>query len=430
MYKYIIKGGNKLHGETYVSGSKNASLPILAATIISGKTTKLYNVPDIEDVKITLEILRKLGCKVKKEKNKITINSKDAYKTMIPDDLMRKLRSSVIIVGAILSRFGIANFSYPGGCDIGARPIDLHLQSFGKIGVKINENSRYIECKCDKIESKIIELDFPSVGATENLILASVLGEHEIIINNAAKEPEIVDLSIFLNRMGAKVYGAGSNVIKIIGVKNLKNVSYKIMPDRIEAGTLLIAGAITGGVVKINNVIPEHIGPLLSKLGEAGCKIKTTNNSIFLSVNKRLNAVDIKTMPYPGFPTDLQPQFSTLLTISKGTSIVTENIFENRFKFMQEIQRMGAKATIHGKTMVIKGVKKLHSAEVESTDLRGGASLVLAGLVAKGETTVSKLEYLLRGYENFDKKLNDLGANIIRLKESNQGEIGKKEKGE
>ena len=431
MYKYIIKGGNKLHGETYVSGSKNASLPILAATIISGKTTKLYNVPDIEDVRITIEILRKLGCKVKKEKNRIIINSKDATKTVIPDELMRKLRSSVIIVGAILSRFGVANFSYPGGCDIGARPIDLHLQNFARIGIKINENSRYIECKCDKIESKIIELDFPSVGATENLILASVLGEHEIVINNAAKEPEIVDLANFLNKMGAKVYGAGSNIIKIVGVKKLKDVSYKIMSDRIEAGTLLIAGAITGGIVKVNNVIPDHIGPLLNKLSEAGCEIKTTNNTVSLVANKRLNAVDIKTMPYPGFPTDLQPQFSTLMCLSRGTSIITENIFENRFKFMQEIQRMGAKATVHGKAMVIKGVRKLHSADVESTDLRGGASLVLAGLAAKGVTTVGKLEYLLRGYENFDKKLIDLGANIIRIEENEiTKDYYKKEKGE
>ena len=290
----------------------------------------------------------------------------------------------------------------------------MHLQNFARIGIKINENSRYIECKCDKIESKIIDLDFPSVGATENIILASILGEHEIIINNAAKEPEIEDLAKFLNKMGAKIYGAGSNVIKIIGVKNLKDVSHKIMPDRIEAGTLLIAGAITNGIIKVSNVIPEHISPLLNKLCEAGCEIKTTKNTISLRSNKRLNSVDIKTMPYPGFPTDLQPQFSTLMTLSKGTSIITENIFENRFKFMQEIQRMGAKATVHGKTMVIKGVRKLHAADVESTDLRGGASLVLAGLVAKGTTTVGKLEYLLRGYENFDRKLNELGANITR----------------
>ncbi len=290
----------------------------------------------------------------------------------------------------------------------------MHLENFKKIGIKIDQNSRYIECKCDKIDSKNIELDFPSVGATENLILATILGEHEITINNAAKEPEIVDLAIMLNRMGAKVYGAGSNIIKVVGVKELKSVSYKIMPDRIEAGTLLIAGAITGGMIKVNNVVPDHISPILGKLEEMGCEIKTTKNSISLFANKKLKSVDIKTMPYPGFPTDLQPLFSTLLTISKGTAIVTENIFENRFKFMQEIQRMGAKITIEGKTMIIKGVKKLHGADVECTDLRGGASLVLAGLAAKGITRVSKLGYLLRGYQDLDKKLNELGANITR----------------
>ncbi len=283
-----------------------------------------------------------------------------------------------------------------------------------KIGVKINENSSYIECKCDKIITKNIQLDFPSVGATENIILASVLGNHEITINNSAMEPEIIDLANFLNRAGAKIYGAGTNTIKIKGVEKLKEVSYKIMPDRIEAGTFLVAGAITGGSVKINKVIPDHIAPVIAKLRECGCEIITDKNSIYLSAGKRLKAIDIKTTPYPGFPTDLQPIVSTLLTVCKGTSIITENIFENRYKFIQEIKRMGAKATIEGKTLIIKGVRKLHPAELESTDLRGGASLVLAGLSAKGKTKVKKLEYLLRGYEDFDKKLMLLGADIIR----------------
>lgn len=414
MYNYIINGGKKLHGEVTISGSKNASLPILAATIISGKTTKLYNVPNIEDVRTTIKILEYLGCKIKKDRNKLIINTKDMKKTTIPDELMRKLRSSVIIAGAILTRFKNVEFSYPGGCDIGARPIDLHLENFKKIGVKINENSSYIECKCDKIITKNIQLDFPSVGATENLILASVLGKHEITINNSAMEPEIVDLANFLNRAGAKIYGAGTNIIKIKGVEKLKEVSYKIMPDRIEAGTFLIAGAITGGTIKINEVNPEHIAPVIAKLKECGCEIITDKKSIYLSAGKKLKSVDIKTMPYPGFPTDLQPIFSTLLTVCKGTSIITENIFENRFKFIQEVKRMGAKATIEGKTLVIKGVRRLHSAEVESTDLRGGSALVLAGLSAKGKTKVKKLEYLLRGYEDFDKKLKLLGADIIR----------------
>lgn len=397
-----------------MSGSKNASLPILAGSILSGKTTKLYNVPNIEDVKTTLKILENLGCKVKKDKNKIIINSENLNKNTIPDDLMRKLRSSVIISGAILGRCKEVAFSYPGGCEIGSRPIDLHLNSFKKLGIKIEENSGNIYCKCDKIKDVQIHLDFPSVGATENIILASVLGNHEITINNSAMEPEIIDLANFLNRAGAKIYGAGTNTIKIKGVEKLKEVSYKIMPDRIEAGTFLVAGAITGGSVKINKVIPDHIAPVIAKLRECGCEIITDKNSIYLSAGKRLKAIDIKTTPYPGFPTDLQPIVSTLLTVCKGTSIITENIFENRYKFIQEIKRMGAKATIEGKTLIIKGVRKLHPAELESTDLRGGASLVLAGLSAKGKTKVKKLEYLLRGYEDFDKKLMLLGADIIR----------------
>ncbi len=414
MYKFVIKGGTKLDGETYVSGSKNASLPILAATIISGKTSKLYNVPEIEDVKTTLKILEELGCKVKKDKNKVIINSKDMNKTKISDELMRKLRSSVIIAGAIIARFKEVQFSYPGGCDIGARPIDLHLKNFRKIGIKIDENTSYIDCKCDKIDTKIIDLDFPSVGATENLILATVLGNHEITITNAAMEPEIVDLANFLNRMGAKVWGAGTNTIKIKGVQTLKEASYTIMPDRIEAGTLLIAAAMTKGRIKLNKVNPEHISPLLHKLVECGCRIIEDRNCIYLYADKNLVSTEIKTMPYPGFPTDLQPLFSTFLTTCKGTSIVTENIFENRFKFMQEIKRMGGKVNIEGKTLIIKGGKKLHGADVESTDLRGGAALVLAGLTAKGITKVDNVKYILRGYENLDKKLNSLGAKITR----------------
>ena len=414
MSRYIIKGGIKLSGEVSVSGSKNASLPILAASILNSKKVKLYNVPNISDVKTTFEILESLGCTIVKEDNYIIINSEDMNGTVIPDELMRKLRSSVILVGAILSRFKKASFSHPGGCDIGTRPIDLHLKNFEKIGIKIKENSRYIECICDRIDSKIIELDFPSVGATENLILASVLGEHEIIINNSAMEPEIVDLANFLNKMGAKIYGAGTNIIKITGVKKLKEISYTIMPDRIEAGTFLVAGAITGGSIKINNVNIKHLGPVISKLKECGCKILSDANSLYINGNRDLTAVDIKTMPYPGFPTDLQPIFSTFLTICNGTSVVTENIFENRFKYMQEIKRMGANVKFEGSSMIISGVRRLHSANLVGTDLRGTAAMVLAALNADGISKVSRLEYLYRGYEKFNEKLSQLGANITR----------------
>ena len=414
MSSYIIEGGKKLQGEVKISGSKNASLPIIAASILNGKRTTLYNVPNIEDTKTTLEILKVLGCKVKIANNKIQIDSSGIKTHEIPDKLMRELRSSVILAGALVARFKNATFSYPGGCDIGARPIDLHLDGFRKLGIQIEEDGGYIRCHTDKIIGNDIHLDFPSVGATENIMLAAVLAEGETVIQNAALEPEIVDLQNMLNKMGAKIEGAGTKIIHITGVKHLKELSYNIMPDRIEAGTLLCTAAITGGSVKIVNAIPEHIQPVLYKLEEAGCKIEVEQNTITLEGPKKIKAVDIKTMPYPGFPTDMQSVFATMLTVAKGTSVVVENIFESRYKYINELKRMGAKATIEGKTAVIKGVKKLIGAEVKATDLRGGAALVLAGLVAKGKTEVTNIEYLLRGYENLDKKLNSLGAKIIK----------------
>lgn len=412
MQSYIVKGGNRLQGSVKASGSKNATLPILAASILSGKTTTLYNVPKIEDTKITLEILEMLGCKVKRKNDKVIIDSNNVKDSIIPDELMKKLRSSVIIVGALLSRFKEAMFSYPGGCDIGARPINLHLSAFEKLGVNIDIDEGYVKCKADKITGAEILLDFPSVGATENIIMTAVLAEGETIIRNAAMEPEIVDLQRFLNRMGAKINGAGTNLIRIEGVKTLKNVSYNVMPDRIEAGTLMCAGAVTGGVLELQNIVIEHINPAIVKLEEMGCKIVKEKNSLILESPKRLKATEIKTMPYPGFPTDMQSVFSGILTIAKGTSIIVENIFENRYKYLSELIKMGAKIDVEGKMAVIKGVRKLNPAIVNATDLRGGAALVLVGLNVKGTTIVDNAGYVLRGYENLDKKLNSLGANI------------------
>lgn len=412
MSSYIIEGGKKLQGETYVSGSKNASLPIMAATILNGGISKLYNVPNIHDTKMMIEILKGLGCKVKHAGNKLIIDSSQVNKFEIPEHLMREMRSSVILAGSILGRYKKATFSYPGGCDIGSRPIDLHLKGFEKLGIKVQEDYGKIHCIAEEIVGTEINLDFPSVGATENIILASILGKGVTTIINAAMEPEIEDLQNFLNRMGAKVEGAGSNIIKITGVHKLKEVSYNIMPDRIEAGTLLCATAITGGKIKLIKVNTEHIKPVLDKLQEAGCKIEAKKDMIKLETPKRLKAIDIRTMPYPGFPTDMQAIFASLLCVASGTSIITENIFENRFKYTQELQRMGAKIKIEGKTAVIKGTRKLYSAKVKATDLRGGASLVLAGLIAKGTTQVDDIRYILRGYENLDEKLNGLGANI------------------
>lgn len=412
MISYIIEGGRRLEGTLEVSGSKNASLPIIAASILSGKITKLYNVPNIHDTQITLKILEILGCKIYKRNGKIVIDSSNMEEHKIPDDLMRQMRSSVVLAGAILGRFKKTTFSYPGGCDIGSRPIDLHLKGLRKLGIEIEEEAGYINCKTNQIIGSKIQLDFPSVGATENIIMASVLAEGETIITNAAMEPEIVDLQNFLNKMGAKIKGAGTNVIKIDGVKTLKNVSYNVMPDRIEAGTLLCATAITGGKIELNKVEPIHIGPVISKLEESGCKINVGKNSVILEAPKRLKAVDIKTMPYPGFPTDMQSIMAATFTIAKGTTVVVENIFENRYKYVQELNKMGAKIIVEGKSAIIRGVRKIYGATVKATDLRGGAALVLAGLSAKGTTVVENIEYILRGYEDFDKKIRALGGNI------------------
>ncbi len=412
MQEYIIEGGRKLEGEVYISGSKNASLPIIAASILNGSSTKLYHVPNIHDTQITLKILKYLGCKVSKNGDKIEINSKPMKSTEIPEDLMRQMRSTVIMAGAIVGRFKEAVFTYPGGCEIGARPIDLHLNAFKKLGINIEENAGFIRCKCDKIIGANINLDFPSVGATENIILASVLAEGETTITNAAMEPEIEDLAIFLNRMGAKIEGAGTNIVKITGVKKLKEVSYKVMPDRIETGTFLCAAAVTGGNLILNQVVPEHITPIIYKLQEAGAKIEVGNKKIEIQVPKKLKAVDIKTMPYPGFPTDMQSIFGAMLTTAKGTSVIIENIFENRYKYLTELQRMGAKIQIEGKMAVIKGVKRLSAATVTSTDLRGGAALVIAGLGARGITKVENIEYIQRGYEKLEEKLTKIGAKI------------------
>ena len=412
MAKYIIKGSNKLEGKVKISGSKNAALPIIAASILNAGKTTLYNVPNIHDTQMMFEILKNLGGKVEKKNNKIIIDTSKIKKYEIPEDLMRQMRSSVILAGSLIGKYQKAIFSYPGGCDIGTRPIDLHLKGFEKLGINITKNYGNISCICDKIVGEKIDLDFPSVGATENIMLASCLGEGTTQINNAAREPEIIDLQNFLNKMGAKIQGAGSNKIQIEGVKKLNDVSYNIMPDRIETGTFLCAAAMSQGNIIIENTNINHITPIISKLEEANCKLKLEKDKIELKAPKKLKALEIRTMPYPGFPTDMQSIFVSMLTIAKGTSIIVENIFESRYKFTQELIRMGAKITIEGKSAIVKGTRKLYGANVNATDLRGGAELVLAGIVAKGETTIENIEYILRGYENLNKKLENLGVNI------------------
>ena len=418
MKSYIIEGGKKLEGTVKISGSKNASLPILAATILNEKTNKLYNVPQIKDTKTTLEILKLLGCKIKQNSGKIEINSKHITKTEIPEHLMREMRSTVIMAGALLGRFKEVTFSYPGGCDIGSRPIDLHINAFKKLGVEITEEAGFIKCKANKIIGTNIDLDFPSVGATENIILATVLSTGTTTINNAAMEPEIIDMVQFLKKMGAKIQGEGTNQIIIDGVEKLSGVSYNIMPDRIEAGTILCAVAATGGNVILDNVMPEHLTAVINKLEETGCKIEINNKKITLNAPKKLKSIDIKTMTYPGFPTDLQQIFAAMLVKASGTSIIVENIFESRYKYISELRKMGAKVTVEGKTAIIKGARKINATTVVCTDLRGGAALVIAGLMAKGKSRVENIGYIQRGYENLENKLGILGAKI-KLEESN-----------
>ena len=412
MASYIIKGGEKLEGIVKISGSKNAALPILAATVLNVGKTTLYNVPNIQDTQMMFKILETLGGKVEKKNNKIIIDTSKINKFEIPEELMHKMRSSVILAGALLGRYKKAIFSYPGGCDIGSRPIDLHLRSFEKLGINVVQNYGNIICDAEKIKGEKIDLDFPSVGATENAILASVLAEGITTITNAAREPEIIDLQNFLNKMGAKIIGAGTNEIQITGVKKLKDISYNIMPDRIETGTFLCLAVATKGNLILENTNAEHITPVITKLQESDCKIEIEKNKIKINSNKKIKALDIKTMPYPGYPTDMQSVFTAMLTTAKGTSIIVENIFENRFKYTQELNKMGAKITVEGKSAIIRGVRKLYGANVKATDLRGGAALVLAGLSAKGVTKVDDIEYILRGYENFDKKLRNINADI------------------
>lgn len=412
MSRFIIQGGKKLEGEIEISGSKNAALPIIAAIVLNAGTTTLYNVPDIQDVNTMFEILKKIGATIKRKNNKIIINTSKIHTYEIPDDLMRQMRSSIILAGALLGKYHKARFSCPGGCDIGSRPIDLHLKGFEKLGVNIKEEYGEIYCDAEKIIGTQIHLDFPSVGATENIILASCLGEGTTVITNAAREPEIEDMIKYLNKMGAKINGAGTDKVEIVGVKKLSEISYNIMPDRIETGTYLVAGAITNGNIKLLNVNSKHIEPILNKLDEVNCKLNISNNEIEIIAPKRVKAVDIKTMPYPGFPTDMQSIFGALLITAKGTSVITENIFESRYKYTQELIRMGAKINVEGRIAIIKGTKKIQGTNVVATDLRGGASLVIAGLYANGVTQIDNIHYILRGYEKMDEKLKKVGAKI------------------
>lgn len=415
---YIIQGGETLSGRIKVQGSKNSSLPILAATILNGRKNTICDVPKIKDIEVMTQILSYLGTNIVKKDNIIEIDSKNVNSFDVPEQLMREMRSSIVLMGALLGRFGRAKVSYPGGCEIGPRPIDLHLKGLSLMGVNFSEGHGFLYAKTNGLKGADIHLDFPSVGATENLMLAGVLAKGTTIIRNVAKEPEVVDLQNFLNRMGAHIKGAGTDTIKIEGcqIQDLKPVNtYTIIPDRIAAGTYLVAAAITRGHILLTNVITEHLEPILAKLRETGCMINSSNGEIELYVDKPLVSLDsLRTLPYPGFPTDMQAPMMALLATVEGTSILTETIFENRFKHAQELRRMGANISINGNTAIIKGVRKLTGAIVEAKDLRAGAALILAALAAEGETVVEGACHVERGYENIEDNLATLGAKIVK----------------
>lgn len=412
MGRYRIEGGYPLKGTMTVRGSKNGILPILAGVMLTEGETILHHCPFIADVHLTLEVLKQLGCNIKKEGRSIVINTKDCKNVDI-NETVQKMRSSILFMGALLGRFQQAKIGYPGGCEIGMRPIDLHLKAFRNMGVVIEEEKGLLCCDAKKCMGRKINLDFPSVGATENCMLLAVKAKGVTKIYNAACEPEIVELQTFLNQCGAKIRGAGTDCIMIEGVKGLHGTEYTVSSDRIEAGTFLCGAAITKGELELKNICPDTMRQVLLRLGEAGCFIKEQKNSIYIKAPQRIKPVSrIHTGPYPDFPTDMQPQFMSILTLAEGTSIISETVFEARFKHISELCRMGADITVEGQTAVIKGVKSLKGAYVSGKDLRCGAALILAGLAAEGETVVENACYVQRGYEQIEKVLTSLGAKI------------------
>jgi len=413
--KLVIQGGIPLKGTVRVSSAKNAVLPVIAATLLSEGPCTLHDIPQLADVNSICRVIEHLGARVARSNNDLTISVPDLTEVEAPYEYVRLMRASFLVMGPLLARGGRAVIPLPGGCAIGARPIDLHLKGFEALGAKIIYRHGCIEAVAGRLAGNRIYLDFPSVGATENVLMAATLAKGNTVIENAAEEPEIVDLANFLNAMGARIKGAGTKVIKVEGVSRLNGTAHTVIPDRIEAGTFLTAAAITGGDVLVNNVICDHLKPVTAKLREAGAKVEEGDNWIRVVVNGDLRAVDIKTMPYPGFPTDMQPQMMALLCLARGTSVVTETIFENRFMHAFELKRMGAKIKLEGHTAVIEGAACLTGAPVKATDLRAGAALVLAGLAAKGSTEISNVFHIDRGYDRLEEKLRGLGARIQRL---------------
>lgn len=418
MEKLIVKGGNKLYGTVKTSGAKNAVLPILAASVLGKTPSLLEDIPDLADVKTICQVLECLGVKIEKVgANSLRIDSSNITSCEAPYELVNKMRASFLVMGSLLARCGQARISQPGGCAIGTRPIDIHLKGFEALGVKIEYGEGYIQATAPKggMVGTTIYLDFPSVGATENIMMAAAMAKGQTILENPAQEPEIIDLANYLNVMGARVRGAGTNKIRIDGVPEMFGAEHTVIPDRIEAGTYMVAVAMAGGDVRVDNVYCEHLSPLISKLREMGVTIHEDVNGVRVIGNGSLKAADIKTLPHPGFPTDMQAQVMALLTIADGNSVVTETVFENRFMHVTELQKMGAQISVDGRKASIAGGAKLVGSRVDATDLRAGAALVLAGLVASGETEVGCIYHIDRGYEGIVDKFCSLGADIKRI---------------
>lgn len=418
MDKLLIKGQNKLSGTVDISGSKNAALPILAATLLADSTVKISNIPHLRDVTTTIRLLAAMGAEVLvDEKRTVEINTAGLTSYEAPYELVKTMRASILVLGPLLARYGEAKVSLPGGCAIGSRPVNIHIHGMEKMGAEIRVEDGYIHARVDgRLKGADIDMEPVTVTGTENLLMAAVLAEGTTILRNAAREPEVTDLAQFLVKMGARITGIGTDTLKVEGVKSLKGVSYDVIPDRIEAGTYLAAAAVTQSKVTVNNVLPEHLTAVLDKFKEAGAKISTTAKTITLDMTGRsLKPVNIKTEPFPDFPTDMQAQFVVMNALAEGDSVVEETIFENRFMHVSELIRMGAQIQVHGNTAYISGVRQLKGAEVMATDLRASACLILAGLVADGQTIVDRVYHLDRGYEIVEEKFHKIGADIIRL---------------
>ena len=424
MEQYIIKGGNPLAGEVEIGGAKNAALGILAAAIMTDETVRIENLPDVQDINVLLEAISEIGASVTRvSRTSALINGSGIGSVSVDYEYIKKIRASYYLLGALLGKYKKAEVPLPGGCNIGSRPIDLHLKGFKALGAKVRISHGAIIAEADHLRGSHIYLDTVSVGATINIMMAAAMAEGRTIIENAAKEPHVVDAANFLTSMGANIKGAGTDVIRIRGVEKLHATEYSIIPDQIEAGTFMFAAAATRGDVIVKNVIPKHLEATTAKLVEIGCQVEEFDDAVRVVATKRLNNTNVKTLPYPGYPTDMQPQIGVALAIAKGTSIVTESIFENRFKYVDELIRMGADIKVEGNTAVIYGTEKLMGARVSAPDLRAGAALVIAGLAAEGITIVDDIVYIQRGYENFEQKLRGLGAEIERV--SSEKEIQK-----